>query len=1085
MEKAKRLPITYNTQRLLFHKSGNLCAFPNCSIEIINKNDRLKGQICHIEVAMPKGGERFNSKMTNEERRSYENLIFLCFNHHEETNNVSIYTVPALLEMKSNHELLISKSRGLANKFLDHLDSTSENQSLDELNERAEKAFELLNKQENFLLLQRLEYPKPINYIKRNVYSLQQSGSAFQETHDLIDLVKNERLITILGIAGSGKSIELNYLAYHYSEVEQNGFFPIKVRLNLFTKNCNVKKLISNEFKDFENNKNQELLIILDALDEVNSDYLGEAVIDIINFQKEFPNSTIVVSCRNNFYTVENKSNSARLEGFKTFRLNRLSDYDVEVYSNEILDRKSSEFLEQVSTTKLKEQLKSPFYLVQLVEHFHDFHEIPSSKTEIFELIINKRIERDKTEKYQNLGLRVADYQNEIIREIQKIAICAESLGRNYLLEEEYQNIVERPVLKQLINYTFLIDKNKTGHWEFEHNNFQEYLAAQHLSKLSVKHIKKFISFPKSYKKVKPSWVNTLSFLLSILYPEKKKYNTLIKWVQKIEADLLIRFEKDKIDIKIREQIFENIYEDFETKKIVIRNEKFDEYELAEFVSDSPKILNFLLSKISDFNTEYWKISEAARMISHFDATNKDEENIIQAALSAFKNQNLPNETKFYCFFPLSSLKIFTQELTTEILKIIDLDSSNYLRAGFYNYLRNADNIDEYEEILMKGISFIEKPKVHRNRNNESDDSGEPRLSVERYNLEDLFKKLPTYNLTKSLLERESNEYDYESFNIDLLKIALFNAKELSKKNVAFDFYDTVFKLLISLSRKYSTELDREIHNFFSETKNSTKAFTQLREMSNELENTDMDYYNAIGVIVDKSCVSLLLQEFKAGNLTNNAVINYRTLLNWARKEELHSLFFDKINKFSGNKFLYKEVVSYEEKRMNQLHSSFTLLMNKNSFIEKMLKIFRFNKIDKLDKKILSDFTREYHNDDDIYDNIIMRTLRQEVNEKEIILKEEIENFYQDEIDWFWFQTHKIVDIDFRNPDFELSEIELVFFKDWLQNALKESDFNTTIYFDKDNQIQRRYLEHYIPYFAYRTNTALDDELYLNFFRLV
>jgi hypothetical protein len=61
------------------------------------------GQICHIEAAET-GGERFNPNQTNEERRAFSNLLLLCYDHHVITNDVKVYTVEALQNMKSDHE---------------------------------------------------------------------------------------------------------------------------------------------------------------------------------------------------------------------------------------------------------------------------------------------------------------------------------------------------------------------------------------------------------------------------------------------------------------------------------------------------------------------------------------------------------------------------------------------------------------------------------------------------------------------------------------------------------------------------------------------------------------------------------------------------------------------------------------------------------------------------------------------------------------------------------------------------------------------------------------------------------------------
>lgn len=92
-----------DTLRALFAKSGNCCAFPGCKNKIINNKNKLIGEICHIEAA-EEGGERYNPKQTDEERRHYDNLILLCHEHHVETNDVQEYTVNKLKNMKKVHE---------------------------------------------------------------------------------------------------------------------------------------------------------------------------------------------------------------------------------------------------------------------------------------------------------------------------------------------------------------------------------------------------------------------------------------------------------------------------------------------------------------------------------------------------------------------------------------------------------------------------------------------------------------------------------------------------------------------------------------------------------------------------------------------------------------------------------------------------------------------------------------------------------------------------------------------------------------------------------------------------------------------
>ena len=104
MAKSKAREITQLTRQRLYAMSGNQCAFPDCSQTFFNVDDETNvSNICHIEAA-EQGGQRYNSSSDDEYRRSFENLILLCPNHHKITDNTVIYTVEALKEMKRQHE---------------------------------------------------------------------------------------------------------------------------------------------------------------------------------------------------------------------------------------------------------------------------------------------------------------------------------------------------------------------------------------------------------------------------------------------------------------------------------------------------------------------------------------------------------------------------------------------------------------------------------------------------------------------------------------------------------------------------------------------------------------------------------------------------------------------------------------------------------------------------------------------------------------------------------------------------------------------------------------------------------------------
>ncbi len=93
-----------STIKALFAKSGNKCAFEDCSDELITEENLFVGQICHIE-GFSKNGPRFNKNLAMEKCRDFDNLILLCYKHHKIIDtDISKYSTQILKEMKSNHE---------------------------------------------------------------------------------------------------------------------------------------------------------------------------------------------------------------------------------------------------------------------------------------------------------------------------------------------------------------------------------------------------------------------------------------------------------------------------------------------------------------------------------------------------------------------------------------------------------------------------------------------------------------------------------------------------------------------------------------------------------------------------------------------------------------------------------------------------------------------------------------------------------------------------------------------------------------------------------------------------------------------
>jgi len=121
--------------KILFQRSGNRCAFPDCKRILVHPESDLDdpvvlSEVAHI-VARSPDGPRGEYPLPLEERDKYDNLILLCEEHHHIVDTQPhTYTVERLRQMKSDHEKLILEATERAVKARG--DSTSERRYVNE-----------------------------------------------------------------------------------------------------------------------------------------------------------------------------------------------------------------------------------------------------------------------------------------------------------------------------------------------------------------------------------------------------------------------------------------------------------------------------------------------------------------------------------------------------------------------------------------------------------------------------------------------------------------------------------------------------------------------------------------------------------------------------------------------------------------------------------------------------------------------------------------------------------------------------------------------------------------------------------------
>lgn len=115
MSKDERLKPSTNTLKRLYADSAGYCAID--MKPLIHMDSKMVGRIAHIESVKPNGA-RYNENMTAEEKREYENLIYICSDCHDlidSKENEDDWTVKRLNKKKEEHK---DKMNSLQNYFV-------------------------------------------------------------------------------------------------------------------------------------------------------------------------------------------------------------------------------------------------------------------------------------------------------------------------------------------------------------------------------------------------------------------------------------------------------------------------------------------------------------------------------------------------------------------------------------------------------------------------------------------------------------------------------------------------------------------------------------------------------------------------------------------------------------------------------------------------------------------------------------------------------------------------------------------------------------------------------------------------------
>lgn len=336
--------------------------------------------------------------------------------------------------------------------------------------------------------------------------------------------VLNDRLVVLLGSAGSGKSTCLRYLCHELSarsleELSHNPdrrdlFVPVLIALKQFG-NVNLLSLIHGYFRAKGTCSSEEelrsrltsyrVMLLLDGYDEVDTERRSELLSQIQWFHDMYPNSSIVVTGRKS-------SAPLNFNRAKTYVIGELDERAVDSFIQCYLGTRQDELRSLIKDIQVSDLLRTPLLLAFCMVLIQRNRASLDTLTEVYGQVVKAYQELWEARKPRNLARDKLDW---LLLEQFLAALAYGMVSQNdsfhlskqkaiEVLTTEARKLDERllwstnqtvlAILEQLYSQNLLVvEENVISFW---HASFRDYFCALYVSKASESEIIEYAKNP-------------------------------------------------------------------------------------------------------------------------------------------------------------------------------------------------------------------------------------------------------------------------------------------------------------------------------------------------------------------------------------------------------------------------------------------------------------------------------------------------------------------------------------------------------------------------------------------------------------
>lgn len=517
------------------------------------------------------------------------------------------------------------------------------------------------------------------------------------ERYTLVDFVEGKTECTankfiLYSSAQLGKTTELKHAAWM---LQQDGYVVYRYEVREHV-NLNVSELPTSHKEN-----GRDVVVIIDALDEVNGKEHNDLLRTICGYANLHDEMRIILSCRSNFRKDD------KLDSFTPIYLYELTWEDAKVHIIKHLGD-SIAFYKSVNENHLGDFIRNPFFLNVLIDSFAKDGSLPSSRTGIYSLFIQNCLNKEFKEK--NIKAPYKNTRNQIIGTLQRIALAIQLLGKQSISEDDMLTCIgeDQETLEECLRIE-IIEKDNNDRYTFVHNVFREYMVALYLHDKNPKLMEYYASLPNGW--VKPEWYNTIMLWLE-MYGEKDKVviDRAIKWLLRSNQELVSYIDKNFVDVSVRNSVFKGTLLKYKSLGIRMASILSDDYQNMMKFGQSEDTVKFIINEFCEEESSPTYKADLVCLCIFLDwnAVSEEQSQVLEnilfermaAAVSGDKTTDLG-------FVVLENNHFETEEYVQRVFNVVkDCTHPEAIKA-FANLAYRTRVIDQYVDFLLNQEKYV------------------------------------------------------------------------------------------------------------------------------------------------------------------------------------------------------------------------------------------------------------------------------------------------------------------------------------------------------------------------------------------